>query len=405
MSRRLAVALIVLVAVLIGIVIATIIRQNSRTPPPPPVSPTATTAPRQATLLVQVRDEDLEAVDDLMLGLDEKTGQASALSLQPGLAVDVDNAGQVTLAETGTLAPGYPTTRSSAQLGIRVDGAFVLDRLALAGLVDAVGGVVIEVPVTVVRQRPDGTTQVIATAGRRRLFGPAAASYVTTLMPGEAQSARMQRFTTVWDAVMRQLPPDLDHVRAIIGSLGSLAKTQLSVPVVSQFLHGYRAALLAGQVRAETLQAAVTGVGATAIYDLLPAAAVAATARLFADSVIAAGVDDAAPRVRIVDSGSALSSVVEAKQRISGAGYTFVWGGDGATISRSVVAVPDQAARAELGTTLAQILGFSLTQIAIDPGACIGTDAQIQLAPGLLPSPSPTGSATSPASAGSSPSR
>ena len=127
--------------------------------PTPTPSPSAVGTPDQSTLLVAVRDENSFITDAVVHGAVTKPNTipvGSWLSMQPGLAIAVNNLGSVSLSQRGPFAPADVARDVSNELGFDVDGALVVDRLAFAALVDSVGGVSVNSPVPIVAIDADG---------------------------------------------------------------------------------------------------------------------------------------------------------------------------------------------------------------------------------------------------------
>ena len=115
-------------------------------------------------------------------------------------------------------------TGVSMVLGVRVDAAVAFNRLALAALVDAVGGVPISVRESVRVTDAAGRTIESVAIGDRTLPGVSAATYALALQPGEQQADRMRRFGEVMERVLAELPDYVESMRQLVLSLGSLAK-------------------------------------------------------------------------------------------------------------------------------------------------------------------------------------
>ncbi len=401
MSRRLLVAIGLLLLILVLVAVAVLVRTNSTTPEVKPTpSPTTTNSvgtPDQGTMLVAVRDEKSLITDAVVHGAvatPDTVPVGSWLSMQPGLAIAVNNLGSVSLSQRGPFAPADVARDVSNELGFDVDGAFILDRLAFAALVDSVGGVTVNSPVPVVAVDADGKTTVLVKAGKSKLYGPAAAQYVIALNPNEEQEGRMARFNEVWTQVLLKLPGNLDRVRSIVGSLGSLSRVSLSPEEVSEALLNAQTSLTARTMTTSTPSAAVAGVGATAIYTVIPAKTQPTILGLFAPSVLIPGTDGAVPRIRVSAAGADYEAIDEASNAFTAEKLSLVWGGQLATQPSSEVFVPSEKERT-LGEQIARTLGLSTTQVKVAPTQTVGVQASVQLAAdSKFTTPSPTPSAT-----------
>ncbi len=183
---------------------------------------------RASSLLVGVG-----TADGLTAGavLASDAGTAMSLLLPGDVMVD-DGLEPRTLLGTpaGTRAPaalgaatsGRPPTVGAARaaadevgdaLGVRLDGAWILTPAGLAGLVDAAGGVRVDVDTAV----SVGGARV--PAGPARLTGEQAAAYATWIGPREQAEARLSRFHAVLAAVVVALPASRER---LVGALAAL---------------------------------------------------------------------------------------------------------------------------------------------------------------------------------------
>lgn len=202
----------------------------------PMATPTSTTPPFPdlERLLIQVTDDELRTVGTAILVRD---GDAlAAVTLDPQVVVDFGQVGLQTLRDAGPIVP-LPVMQDAIQrnTGIRIDGVFTLQRLALAGLVDSVGGVTIEAP-RPLQVGPDPSNPEWVTSGRQVLSGAVAADYALYRGPREREETRTARFTDVLSAVMSALPRDTGSAKDVIAALGSTSRTTAPTPVLAEYL-------------------------------------------------------------------------------------------------------------------------------------------------------------------------
>ncbi len=396
MSRRLVIIIGLLVLVIVSVAVAVLVRSTPPAPDPDPdPSPTSTTPQRpvQNTMLFAVRDNTGLIADSVVLGTvpPNQPPAGSWLSVQPGLSVDINAAGTLTLADRGPAAPADINSNVANQFGIAVDGAMILDRLAFAAMVDAVGGVTVAGGTPIFGEDAEGEQVVLVKPTRTKLFGPSAASYVITLNPGEPQEARMARFDEVFRQVILKLPANVDRVRSIVGSLGALSRTSLSAEESAEILLGVQTALAEQVNQAGTAPTSVAGTSADAIYTLEPAASQPTIERLFADSILRPGTDDALPRVRVFAAGVSNTSVLATQDLLADNDLTMVWGGPKKDRASSKIYVPSEQARA-LGAELAELLGLAADSVVVNSEQSAGAQAAIRLAPDTpLTAPPSTG--------------
>ncbi len=235
------------------------------TSPAAPVGPTSPPQIQPRLILVQVLDRSEYAVGNALMSGSLPESQSQSES---GEAVDVDQApaassiaylpASVLVPVVGVTPPRNVTlgatpiipdtlaakTSTEAAFDLALDGTWTLDVLAFAGLIDAVGGVFVDLPQAVRLTNPQAETAIILPAGRQRLSGIAAAEYVTTDVGSDFPVDQLQRFRDVWIAVLARLPDSPERLRQILTSLGFLARTTASVETLLEVLESGRTAVL-----------------------------------------------------------------------------------------------------------------------------------------------------------------
>ncbi|MFM7599158.1 MAG: LCP family protein [Actinomycetota bacterium] len=219
-ARVLIVALGAL-AIVLGLGAIAIVRSGAEPQPEPAPAP----APVERTLLLQVLDHDGYALGNVVIGI-EPPGEpqtSTFLEVPSSLLVAVGD-DSVTLGET----PGNTDTLAAvdglqAALRLRIDAGLTLDRLAFAGLVDAVDGIWVKLPepIVIAGEEPGEIRRI--PAGWIKMDGVTAAEYAILRVPGESDADRMARFTRVLDLVLAQLPVGDERIQQLLTSLGSLA--------------------------------------------------------------------------------------------------------------------------------------------------------------------------------------
>jgi len=378
-TRRTVVALGSLALVVVCILIAVLVRTRPAPSPGPEPSPSNSTTVTQTTIFTAVRDDADAIAAAMVLGTDSTPLTGSWLSLQPGLGVDVEASGTVTLADIGPRPVPASTGLVSNQLGVAIQGGWVMDRLAFAAMVDAVGGVTLDLAEPIVRLNPDGTKTVLAKAGNRRVFGPAAAEYAIVLGPREPQTDRMARFDQVWGKVIRQLPGNVDRVRSIVGSLGSSSRISVSPDYIANSLLDYQTALAEKAATAASLPVTGQDTGPDAILTQDPQPAFSDVSDLFGPSLPVVGENGALPRIRMISEGISSASFVAAKEAVVNSGNTFVWGGQRPRSTTSRVFVVDRAAKDSLGVPLATALGLPKSAVLVSREQVVGVQATVLL--------------------------
>ncbi|MBK6762902.1 MAG: LCP family protein [Micrococcales bacterium] len=340
--------LLVVIAATVGILVS---RQQPVVPPPddPP-------GPAPRTLLVQLRDSRLLAQGSVIMGV-EKDSRLANLWWTGQWWIDQIGVQEVSAAELGRKPVPYLVDTVQNQLGVRVDDAWVLDRLAFAGLVDAVSGVRLEIPQVTVYVTDDDTTAVLP-AGMRTLAGAQAADYVLDASLVDEQ-ARLQRFQAVWDQIVRRFPTDPDKARTLVVSLGALSKATMPAEQLAVLLADAHDLRITGDY--DEVQVALDGQNAVRVrpaqgvrraYALDPFATARRLSRVF-DGF--AGPDEPVARVASVVIRS--EAVPEIRSQLSTRSWRSAWGGRAITSSTTVTVDPSVPAAQVV--TLEQALGIT----------------------------------------------
>ena len=326
------------------------------------VSTTGDGPPSQKTLLVQVTGEDGTAAASALTGVTPSAGTGSVVLLPSGLLVDVAGTGDVPFGETVTLPePSAPSQALTDLVGVRVDDSWVLDRAALAALVDAVGGVEAAVDTDVVETGKDGSETVVVRAGNQQLDGASAAAYATYLGEGEPEQARLARFDDVLTGVLQALPEDRADVVAALGKTGDGSDTTLAAAALADRLLQLRAAAEEDELVSDVLPVTEIDTGSeTASYGIEPGQVAAMMRSLFP----AALQQDAGGEVLrvLVENGVGTPGLVEkARAELVDDGFRFVNGGNAASFDfdESAVIIPDGTEKSVArGQRVAKSLGL-----------------------------------------------
>lgn len=236
MASRVVLVAVGALVIVLGFGLLALVRTDPAPDPGPQPSPSPT--PVEQTLLLQVLDADSYALGNVVIGI-EPAGQAETttfLQVPASLLVPVGD-DSVTLG----LTPAAPDTLAgvkgvSQELSLRLDAGLTLDRLAFAGLVDAVDGIWVKLPAAVVLPRQDGSEVRVLGPGWVKMDGVTAADYVVARIPGEDDAARIARVSAVLDLVLQRLPYEPERMRQLLTSLGSLAQSTVPTEQLVPFL-------------------------------------------------------------------------------------------------------------------------------------------------------------------------
>jgi len=231
----------------------------------PSPDPTPTQDQVEETLFLQVLDADGYARGNVVIGIEPPgTDPLTVLLAVPASLLVAEGDDSVTLGTTPQSADTLAgVTAIEESLGLRVDAGLQLDRLAFAGLVDAVDGVWIELdrPILLPAIGEEGRVRVLG-PGWVKMDGIAAADYAVLRIPGESEDDRIARFLGVLRETIERLPRTEDQMRQLLTSLGSLAQSTVPTEDLVPFLMTVRSDVDFGRVRTEVLPVEVIRGGA-----------------------------------------------------------------------------------------------------------------------------------------------
>jgi hypothetical protein len=328
----------------VALVILLLVNTSDGDPAAPPTQPSATAAPAQgqSTLLVQVTLDRVRAAS-ILTATGGEPDQAVMLSLPQDLLV-VDGSSYTPLLDANLSLNRRLTALASADtLGVRVDGGWRMERKALAGFVDSVGGitVVLDAPVTYLDSA--GLPALTLPAGASRLTGPEASWYAIGVVEGEDPIVGIQtRFAQVFTEAVKKLPDDVDAVSAMLTSLGALSDPLQGTTAVAAELLELKEDFVAGRTlpvelplrasaaadpvitRQELDGGPQAAVGAFRVTDYV--AATPTLREVFAGAPRIAGIDGE-PRVLVWNASAQPLASQVALLELSGAGFVPVSAG------------------------------------------------------------------------------
>ena len=366
----------------------------------PTPKPTPTPSPsvlRQPTLLFQLKDPKQNLyLGNALTSVGGPTGIANDVGIPSNVLVDAGAAGEIQFAQTAALPDSNIAAIALSDItGIRIDASMDMDALAFSGLVDAVGGIFIDVDVEVVELGPDGTKVVVLPAGKgQTLQGPKAAAYAMYRAPGESEKARMARFDKVFRLVLAKLPSDQSKMEEILTSLGASARANVPKPVLAAYLVRLHDAVVSKQILSRSLPVIPVDTSGLGTYrvDILATSLMAR--RLFPEALRIPGPNS---RVRVlVQNGVGIPGLnAKARTALLGAGYAYIDGGNAATFgrTRTTILVPDSSLTAMgWGTQVAAALGVPTADVHAATHGQTVADVIVVLGMDFVsPSPTPSG--------------
>lgn len=297
------------------------------------------------------------------------------------LLLDVPGAGRVQVAQSLAPGPSAPGAAIADALEVRVAGTWVLDFAALSSLVDAVGGVVVDVDVDVPTGPAVGAPVLAAAGGGQRLSGVQAATYAQLVVGDEPEAARLARQERVLTAILAALPADTAQRRTLVAALPGAPTGPVLDGVVSV------TGALRSAAAARSLASTVVPVrdidtgGSVTAYGLDSVAAAEMVRARLAGAAIAV---PAGGRTRVlVQNGVGTPGLGDsARSLLVAAGLRYVGGGnvDGFGVQESVVLLPDggPVSRAR-GSAVARALGLSESALRISESAPTVADLVVVL--------------------------
>ena len=260
-ARRVILVAVGALVIVLGLGLVSIVRSEGVPSP----DPTPTQDQVEETLFLQVLDADGYARGNVVIGIEPPATDPLTvfLAVPASLLVAADD-DSVTLGSTPQSADTLAAvTAIEESLDLRVDAGLQLDRLAFAGLVDAVDGVWIELdrPILLPAIGEEGRLRVLG-PGWVKMDGIAAADYAVLRIPGESESDRIARFLGVLQEATDRMPWTEDQMRQLLTSLGSLAQSTVPTEELVPFLMSVRSDVSSSRVRTEVLPVEIIRGGA-----------------------------------------------------------------------------------------------------------------------------------------------
>jgi hypothetical protein len=291
---------------------------------------------------------------------------AQALLLPAG--VQLDPASSRTFSQTLQQGPDRSGAAVEAALEVDVDIVWQVRPAAVAALVDAVGGIVVDVD----RQIAVGTV-LITPARDQRLSGAQAAAYAVYRGTGEPEQARLARTSRVLSALLPALPLERAKVLELVRGLSTSSVTNGSAEQLAGMLAGLRAGT--SSTRGLPAQGVPVRAGARGAMLLMGQEAVAlARQRMPSAAATSAPATQAAQvRVRVLNGDGRPGLGAAAVTRLKARGFVVVGAGSNpATLGRprTVVWVGAGGAAAQAtGEAVAQALGLPDGAVLVQAGA------------------------------------
>jgi len=211
------------------------------TPSPIP-SPTAQPAGDINNLMIALIDSEQKIVSVTVLRQSEDGTKFGIVNVDPATLIVPPGQGFVPISDAGLQGSFDGVDQAiSGALGIPIDGSMYLRRLALAGLVDGVGGVTINSE-NLYRVNEAGEPAEYVRFGSALLPGGPAAGYAMVKSKFETTDQFMSRTNQVLRAVFENQQGDQARVHEVLSALGSLAQSNVPTDSIARLIVELRAA-------------------------------------------------------------------------------------------------------------------------------------------------------------------
>jgi anionic cell wall polymer biosynthesis LytR-Cps2A-Psr (LCP) family protein len=239
---------ILAVALLTGVFVLRGDGQAAPLPAEVTASPTSSSTAEPATdinsLLIALIDSEQKIVSVTVLKQSSDGTNLAVVNIDPETLIVPPGQGFVPISDAGLQGSFDGVDQAiSGALGIPIDGSMYLQRLALAGLVDGVGGITIDSD-NLYRVSESGEAAQYVRPGTALLPGGLAAGYAMVKSKFETTDQFMNRTNQVLRAVFENQQGDEARVDEVLSALGSLAKSNVPTQSIARLIVELRAANL-----------------------------------------------------------------------------------------------------------------------------------------------------------------
>jgi len=231
---------ILAIAILTGIFVLRGDGQAAPLPAELTASPSASATAEPATdinnLMIALIDSKQRIVSVTVLRQSPDGLKFAIVNIDPSTLIVPPEQGFVSISDAGLQGSFDGIDKAiSGALGIPIDGSMYLQRLALAGLVDGVGGVTINSE-NLYRVSESGEPASYVRAGSALLAGGKAAGYAMVKSEFETTDEFMSRTNQVLRAVFENQQGDQARVDEVLSALGSLAKSNVPTQSIARLI-------------------------------------------------------------------------------------------------------------------------------------------------------------------------
>lgn len=175
---------------------------GARTPPPAPGAAVEQTA----LLLAMNLQDDPSGQADSFTAFVAGGPSPAAMFMPAGTLAPIPGQGFEAIGKSLAFGrAGLAELTVENMLGVNFDSSLVFDDLTLAKIVDAVGGIDIDVTESLLERGKDGVSESVFTLGPQKMDGPNASVYMTYLGEKETELDRFPRMQKVWEGIVSRL--------------------------------------------------------------------------------------------------------------------------------------------------------------------------------------------------------
>ena len=208
----------------------------------PTASPTADPATDINNLMIALVDSKQKIVSITLLRQSVDGTKLAIVNIDPATLIVPQGQGFVPISEAGLQGSFDGVDQAiSGALGIPIDGSIYFRRLALAGLVDGVGGVTVNSE-NLYRVSEAGEPAQYVRYGSSLLTGGQAAGYAMVKSKFETTDQFMKRTNQILRAVLENQQGDQARVQEVLSALGSLAQSNVPTQNIARLIVELRAA-------------------------------------------------------------------------------------------------------------------------------------------------------------------
>lgn len=315
----------------------------------------------QDTLLFAVEEEGKGLTSGAVIGVG--SSGLGAVLVPGSLVLEVPGAGRSPLRGATAQGPDSAARALSDALRVRIDGTWTLTTSGLSALVDALGGIFVDVD----QQVSLGTTVVPAGPGQR-LAGVQAAAVAVAKADGETEEARLARFQQVMRGLLRALPATSAELGPLVSPRSGSSSTTLPVARLTDLLLRAHIAVTDGQESSSVVPLRAVAADGQTLYSLEEGTLRETVTRQLPGAVLAASTTGTIG-VRLQNGVGVPGLNDAARDRLVAAGIRVEASGNAPTFGQARTKVLVRSGSAEdqgAGRRVADALGVPQAQIAVD---------------------------------------